>query len=77
MKGVTMLKPNNATSELSYNDHRGLVGVGRYYRRMFWRAHRREANKVVAEQLDNATLFALSNVFTSHAEDDAVQVAEW
>ena len=56
MKGVTLLKPNKAMSELDYNDHRehrGQVGTGRKYRRMFWKAHRRECTKIVAEQLND------------------------
>ena len=77
MKGVTMLKQTGPMTEISYYRDREPVGMKRRARRIFWRAHRRELSLVIADQLTDATDFALANVFTSHAEDDAVQVAEW
>ena len=73
MKGVTLLKPNKAMSELDYNDHRehrGQVGTGRKYRRMFWKAHRRECAKVVAEQLVEASDIDLTNIFVEGFQMD-------
>lgn len=79
MQGVTMLKNTGAMTEAAYYGSyaREPVGVRRRARREFWRAFRREAVMVIADQLDNGEVEPVANVFTAMAQADAQQAEAW
>lgn len=69
MKRAVLLTRTGAMTELSFCRARENVGCKRYMRRIFWRSHRKDASRVIAEWLEGDNTFDL---FDFWREDEAL-----
>lgn len=69
MKRAVLLTRTGAMTEVSFCRARESVGCKRYMRRIFWRSHRKDASRVIAEWLEGDNTFDL---FDMWREDEAL-----